>query len=292
MKSFKAEVENGKRKLSTYEIIVCGIVRNCGRNLKRNIPIINQLCDFAKNYHVVMFENDSIDDTKLILQQWSNSRKNIHISTNDYNTVTIPPKSTTVNRFFSRPRIEKMANYRNQYLEYIDNNNLNADYVIVVDMDVRTIDLNGILHSFGINQQWDALIANGYIYSPSAKFRKRYNDTYALVERGNEDTPQTEESINQNQYRWAFLKKGLPLIPVYSGFGGLAIYKYQAIKNIRYQVLNNNDTRVEVRCEHYSIYKQMAGNGYNNIFINPNMRLKYQPYIFDKLSGMFKSKKK
>ena len=36
-------------------IIICGIVRNCARGLNRNIPIVNKLCNMAKDYHVVIF---------------------------------------------------------------------------------------------------------------------------------------------------------------------------------------------------------------------------------------------
>ena len=67
-------------------------------------------------------------------------------------------------------------------------------------------------------------------------------------------------------------------IRVYSAFGGLAIYRFEAVKGLRYACpsLRNDDDRVEVKCEHYSLYKQMAERGYDKVFINPSMILKYQ----------------
>ncbi len=279
-----SSIDIGKTFLKEKSIIVCGIIRNGEIGLKKNIPVIDKLCDMVKRYHVVMFENDSVDKTKQILHQWSQNRSFVHVKTEDFHTQTIPSsESTRVNRFFSYSRISKMANYRNKYLEYIAEHQLKADYVIVVDMDVRRIELDGILDSFACSEQWDVVTSNGYIYSPSAFFRKRYNDTYALVECGKEKVPQTEESIAVNQYKWAFLKRGMPLMAVYSAFGGMAIYKYEAICQCKYEVLSNADSRVEVRCEHFALCEQMHKNGYGRIFINPNMTIRYRPYMYDRI---------
>lgn len=274
----------GKQFLQEHSIIVCGIIRNGEIGLKKNIPVINALCDTVKQYDVIIFENDSTDHTKQILTQWSKERERIHVSMEDFHTQTIPSqKSTKANRFFSHMRISKMAGYRNQYLDYMQSHNMQADYVIVVDMDVQYIHLNGIYDSFARHEQWDVITSNGYIYSPSAYFCKRYNDTYALVECGMEHMPQTEADIAEKQYKWAFLKPGMPLMAVYSAFGGMAIYKYEAINGCRYEVLPNNDEKVEVRCEHYALCRQMHDKGYGRIFINPGMTIRYRPYMYDRL---------
>lgn len=278
------DINAGRFRLSKSSIIICGIVRDCERGLKKNIPVIDKLCDLAEEYNVFIFENDSKDNTKFILEEWKKKRKNIQISINDFKTITIPSKSIYVNRFFSQERIGKMAKYRNKYLEYIEDNKLIADFVIVVDLDVDYINLDGILDSFGKKQEWDAITANGYIYSPSAFFRKRYNDTYALIESGMENIPQTEDSINENRYKWAFLKSNMPAIRVFSAFGGLSIYKFEAIRNCRYSVIENGDNKVEVRCEHFSLCKQMSENGYDKVFINPQMKIRYRPYLFENIT--------
>jgi hypothetical protein len=266
-------------KLSDSTVIICGIVRNCCRNLKKNIRTINQICDLAKEYHVVIFENDSVDNTKQILSEWKEKRKNIHISLNDFNTVTIPRKTTTVNPLFSVHRVEKMAHYRNYYMDYIEKENLPGDYVLVVDLDVHKIYLNGVIDTFSLNYDWDAITANGISRAPSAFFRKRYYDTYAMIECGQETIPQTEYSIKTTQYKWAFLKPGMPLIRVASAFGGLSVYKRQSIAGCRYGVLPNGDGKVESRTEHFFFYQQMKGHGYDKIFINPSMRIKYQTQV-------------
>jgi hypothetical protein len=277
------------KNLSESTIIICGIVRDCGRNLEKNIRTINELCDLAKDYHVVIFENDSADNTKKIVTDWANARRNIHISLNDFNTITIPKKHSTVNPLFSVYRNEKMAGYRNFYLEYIEKEELPGDYVIVVDLDIRKIYLDGVVSSFSSRYDWDAVTANGSSRAFASKFRKRYHDTYALVECGQEEIPQTEKSIVDAQYRWAFLKPGMPFIKVVSAFGGLAVYKREAIAHCRYGVMKNNDEKVESRAEHFFFYQQMKKNGYDKIYINPAMRLKYQSQFFNTIRRFLKN---
>jgi glycosyltransferase involved in cell wall biosynthesis len=272
-------LNNGKKKLAESTIIICAIVRDCGKNLQKNIGTMNRICDLAKAYHVIVFENDSVDNTKQVLKKWTEKSKNIHVSLNDFNSITISPQTTKANKAFTRTRIEKMAKYRNYYLEYIEKNQIKADYVIVVDLDVYNIDSNGILSSFGMEQDWDCITANGSVYSPSVMYRKRYYDTYALVECGMEDKPQTEKSIREAQYQWAFLKRGQPPIKVASAFGGLAIYKKEAIVACRYGVLDNMDEKVESRAEHFYLYQQMKKNGYDKIYINPAMYVRYQTQV-------------
>jgi glycosyltransferase involved in cell wall biosynthesis len=274
---------------SEATVIICGIVRNAARGLKRNIPTINRLCKRFGDYHIVIVENDSTDSTKELLQQWAKSQKNIHLLLNNYHTATIPDKKeVTANPFFSRKRIEKMSRYRNMYLDYIAQNAIEGDYVMVVDLDVYSIDLEGVISSFTAACEWDAVTANGYSRSFSSRFRKRYHDAYALTELGKELIPQTEATIDAARYKWASLKRKTLFIPVFSAFGGLAIYRYEALNNIRYEVLENNDDRVEVRCEHFSLCKQMREAGFDKVFINPAMRIKYQTQVINTLRRRLK----
>ena len=270
------------KTLNDATIIVCSIVRNASRGLKKNIPIINAICDQAKDYKVIVYENDSSDDTQNILQEWVEERgkEKIHALLNNTDPdPTIPSaRSTNANPFFCKKRIGKMARLRNNYMEYMEKNNWVADYLIVVDLDVEKICLEGVLSAFQTKLNWDAITAFGYSLSP--KFKIRYHDTYALVENGKENVPQTESDIYGLPELFGKIRHRQELYPVFSAFGGLSIYRFEAIKGLHYQTLDNDDNRVEVRCEHYSLYKQMHERGYNHIFISPQMTLKYQRLSF------------
>lgn len=265
-----------KIRIDEKTIVICSIVRNAEKGLKRNIPVVNKLCRQFKDYRIVVFENDSDDRTKEILAEWqSKDPSNIHIFMENLGIRTIPkPSEVSCNPFFSLKRNEKMSAFRNKYLNYIEENNWNPDYLMVVDLDVSRVIYDGIITSFNTKEVWDAITAFGYSTSPS--LRRRYHDVYILVEKGEELVPQTEYSIKEKANRFAKYYKTPNLIPVYSAFGGLAIYKYEKIKGLRYMAIPNNDNRVESRGEHFSIYKQMADRGYNEVYINPEMVLKYQ----------------
>lgn len=258
-------------------IIICSIVRNAEKGLKRNIPEIKRLCQMFEGYKVFVYENDSTDKTKQLLQGWHDSDPdNVFISLNDTSAQpTIPPASDVpgINPFYSHKRIDKMAMLRNTYMQFVDDMGWSADYLVVVDLDVAKISADNIVSSF-VREDWDAVTAFGYSTSP--KLKRRYHDTYALTEFGDEENPQTEEKIIKNSEKYANLNDGNPWVRVFSAFGGLAIYRFESIKGVRYEALKNNDPRVQVKCEHYSIYYQMKRRGFDRVYINPAMSLKYQ----------------
>lgn len=266
------------KELNESSIIICSIVRNAERGLKNNIPVINEFCKYFSNYKVIVYENDSTDNTKIILTSWMrDDPKHITVLSNDTDAKKTIPSYNEINcnPFFSYKRIEKMVFYRNKYLDYIKQHNLQAEYLMVVDLDVASLYLDAILSSFDVNvPEWDAVTAMGYSRSPV--FKKRYHDTYALVEIGMENTPQTEKSIFTSSLRIMKKIHDNRWLRVFSAFGGLAIYRFEKIKNLRYKVIENGDSRVEVRCEHYSIFQQMSSESNCKVYINANMVLKYQ----------------
>ncbi|WP_299531881.1 glycosyltransferase [Ulvibacterium sp.] len=282
----KTVITNGFRLMSESSVAICSIVRNSYKGLVKNIPTIEELRLHFKHSHVIVFENDSTDKTKSILKKWSKTSENVDVDCQDFGEKTIPKDDVNgFNKYFSAFRISKMARYRNQYLEALESRRKSFDFVIVIDLDIEKFSIEGIAHSFGLANYWDAVTANGYSYSPS--FRKRYHDTYALVGNGKESSVQNEKTIFENQKKWAGLKRGDKLVPVYSAFGGLAIYHYNAIAEKRYKTIENNDDRVQVRCEHFSIHHLMQCDGYSRIFINPNMPVFYEKITFDRVRNYF-----
>ena len=265
------------KPLKDTTIIICGIVRDASRELKRNIPVIDALCREVKDFRIVIYENDSKDGTKEQLRTWHDSDPvRIHTIMEDTDpTKAIPTvRAVTGNPFLSHKRIDKMARLRNEYMEYVDEQGWTADYLIVVDMDVAQLYIGGILDSLRSEKEWDAVVANGY--STSHKLRRHYHDTYALTLWEDRGQPQTEAKIKELADRFGSLRRGDEWVRIASGFGGLAIYRFEAVKGLRYSAMDNDDDRVEVRCEHYSIYDQMMSRGYDRFYINPSMEIHYR----------------
>lgn len=276
--------------ISNKSIVICSIVRDAAMGLRKNIPVIRELCNKFADYKVAVFENDSRDATKELLSQWMGSDPQ-HVfayMTNTDGKSTIPKsKESTGNPFFGHKRIDRMAALRNQYMDLLWRENWEADYLMVVDLDVAKIDGDGVLSSFREDMEWDAVTAFGYSLGPTLK--KRYHDTYALSLWGDE-TPQTERKIQDMHHQMATIGGKSQWVRVASAFGGLAIYKMEAVKGLRYKVLENADSRVEVLCEHYSIYRQMKERGYDQVYINPTMKIKYQEVTLKLIFNTIKRK--
>ena len=171
-----------------------------------------------------------------------------------------------------------MVIFRNKYMNFLNNNLAKRDYVIIIDLDISDFNINGIIHSFGTPINWDCISANGI--SISSTFRKQYHDSYALIEYGQLDLPQTEHLIKINRIRYSFLKPRMPLILVDSAYGGLAIYKWTSIKDLYYSCLLNDDVKVQCKSEHVGLHCKMKEYGHDLIFINPSMSVKYRSISF------------
>ena len=287
-KNTRQIIKKGNQLMAESSICFCSIIRNGNSALIKNIKKLEVLRSKFKNSQVVVFENDSTDGTKDTLAKWSNEYENVLAICQNFKTNTIPSSEINgFNKYFSNQRISKMANYRNQYLKVLSDLKSHYDYIMIVDLDIEDFSIDGVAHSFGLAEHWDVITANGYSYSPSLK--KRYHDTYALTEIGTENMIQTEEVISDNQQKWSFLNFGMPLIPVYSAYGGLAIYKGNVLKNKTYEALQNNDARVEVKCEHFSLHHQIQQEN-RKIFINPNMTVLYQKVSFTLMKKYLREK--
>lgn len=281
MNYFNKLYTQGLETIKNKSVIFCGMVRDCGSSVKRIIPSVERLGNQFKDYHIVIFENNSKDNTKQILNNWQSRNKRVTAICNDFdeNKYKNIPKDKSYYLPNSRRRIQKYVDYRNLYMEYLDNITYDADYVILIDFDIARINIKGVITSFGTKLEWDVITANGYSYSP--RFKRRYHDTYALCELGHENIPQSIPDIISYRQIFSSLRKNMPLIRVYSAYGGLAIYKREILKNMRYKIIFNNYDGVEVYCEHYSLYKQLAEKGYNKVYINPNMEIYYQRLSLD-----------
>lgn len=279
----------GKENMRNSSVSICSIVRDCEINLKKNIPRVERLRLLFKNSEVVIFENDSKDNTLDILKFWEKESYNIHVFSDKYDVPSIPTQEIGHgNPYFSISRIEKMAFYRNKYIKILNEQSIKREYVIVIDLDISDFDINGIIHSFGTNIDWDCISSNGI--SLASNLKDQYHDAYALIEYGKLNENQTEKSIKNNRIHYSSLKPGMPLILVDSAYGGMAIYKWNSIKGTNYSCLINHDLKVQCKSEHVGLHKVMKENGHDKIYINPGMMVKYRSISLEFLYMRLKSK--
>jgi hypothetical protein len=270
--------EDCRAHLANSSIAICGLARNCAHKLADNIKFIEELRSYFNFLQVVVVENNSHDNTRAILNNWSVSSSNVIILDGKKRlTDSISDQSdNNVNPYYSYKRISYLAALRNQYLNYIKSDGRAYDYILVLDFDVDKISLSGVLNSFEQRDYWDVACAYGYSISP--RLQERIHDTYAMVLLGDENKPQQERPIKLLQRDVRLNKIRGSSFSVYSAFGGLSIYKAGLLEWINYQVLKNDDPRVEVRCEHFSICHQIQQRGLTKVMINPQMHLRYEKF--------------
>lgn len=260
-------------------ITICMLARDCGSSVRRNIPKIEKLRQLFTTSYVIVVENDSKDDTKIVLEKWKNSSKNIFIISKDTNTVTIPPKrNNLVNPNASLYRNEKMAGFRNQYLNFIRDNNIITDYIIVIDIDIYDFEPDTLVKSIvDAPRDWAALFANGRLFCKffGKKILLHYYDLFAYVDIDSIvydkmpyemyiDADKLEKKLKKNQF-----------VKCKSAGGGLIIYKYNSIINSCYSTKKNTRSVFnEALCEHISVNKSVAS--YGQLYICKQMVVLYE----------------
>ena len=274
-------------------IVIAALARDCAKALERNIPLIEILRKEFAWSHVIVIENDSNDNTKEILSKWSNNSNDVKIISNDYGTITIPEKNQdNPSPNTSIHRIEKMVKYRNMYLNYIKGIKHPIDYLMVIDVDIESFSIDGIIKSIkNANSDWGGIFANGITKKAflGFTFSEILYDIYAIYEypfleekRGLirkkleiTDKPGIKKKIKENNY-----------YSVISAFGGIGIYKYNLIKELKYRVVPDFNNKNETLCEHIPFNLEVVKLGHKNYLAN-ELRVIYGTHSFGSIIATF-----
>lgn len=260
-------VAHGKARMAQESVVICGLARNISDNFEKIKARIETTGSLFKNYTVLIFENDSHDGTRTLLEGWAQVNARIKL-------LSIPGvKNGKLNLphmhsygATSLKRIEKMTYFRNIYLDEVKKNYRDYNYMLVVDMDIKgPWNDEGIAHSVA-HDNWDAIASLGLLnrFGTAGKKLILY-DVLAHIPHGEHIQLQVDDSmIRSMSYAYnesiSALSKGDPLVRVRSAFGGMALYKIPSILKAKYE---------PIRCEHIGLHEQMARHGFNKIFLNP-----------------------
>lgn len=265
---YNIHIKNGFVKMKNTKIIFSGLCINIEKNILNLKNRFEQLGSYFKDYKVIIFENDSIDNTRNLLKKICKENNNFHlIECEDainckYNTLQAKEHG-----IFSDKRMQKMIKYRNILLNNIKKYYANYDVICMTDLDISgPININGIAHSFGLYDRWDAISAYGINGITLTAGQPMYYDLIAYKDE--------KYDINKNlfdiipiSYIMYTKKIGDDIIKVKSAFAGLELIKMNVIMSgVDYTPLDNKYT-----CEHIIFHDNMINHNYNNIYINPNM---------------------
>ncbi len=230
--------------------VICGLARDIGSLTEALRCRVEALGSMFADYRVVLYENDSRDDTRPQLETWCTENPKAELLTE----VRHDPVNPTTRCL---ARAERMAFYRNQYHNHISERFAAFDFAVVVDTDLAGgWSYEGIADTFG-HASWDGVGSYGLIYKrrgmrPNVLL---HYDAWAYRFYGS-DAPLTCRTVNNMQ-----LGRGEPLLPVNSCFGGLAVYRMPAFLSARYA---GGDA------EHVPFHRDMRAAGFDRLFLNPS----------------------
>lgn len=246
---YQALVCSGRSIMREKSAVICGVARNVGAVLPRTIARIEQLGRMFADYRVVLYENDSQDGTAEALAAWEGENRRVTIlSEQRGDPVNFPVRSPE--------RAARMAYYRNQYREFIQSNYPESDYVIVVDTDLEAgWSYDGVANTFG-HSGWDFVGSYGIIQRAywNQTLLLHY-DAWAFREEG------SYAGIPTKTVNHMFWRRGDPMFRVYSCFGGLGVYRIEAMLTSKY---DGSD------CEHVTFHRNMADVGLDRLYLNPS----------------------
>ena len=212
-------------------VIICGIAKNIGQGAQNTIDSCEKLINNFDDYRIIIYENNSTDETKQILGNWAKTNSKILFLTEDLNYDYLKKNGLISTPSSCVDRMNQIARARNILLDEISQENYkNFNFVIMADLDMQPWDVDEILNVLSQEEyDWDCVVGNGLYDS----FALRTKDCFIGWETiGNDfwrDLPKGAYNKIKDQ-----LETGRNWKKIISGFGGIGIYKKDSIKNCRY----------------------------------------------------------
>jgi hypothetical protein len=256
---YRDRVERGRERMAGSSVVVCGLCRNVRHFLPRTAARIEKLGGMFRDYRATFYENDSEDATLEFLCDWAAVNSRVEVLSEKLGVRQYP-------RNRDPRRAAWLARCRNQYRERFAEAYADSDYVIVLDTDLMGgWSYDGIAHTFG-HQDWDFVGSYGLLRQldrRAAGFPYVHFDTWAFH-------PAAGTAASQlTNFADLTLRRGDPLLPVDSCFGGLGVYRSAGLRECAYAGGTS--------AEHVILHERMKRAGFDRLFLNPSQVVLYSP---------------
>lgn len=279
---YKHILDLGSNICKEKSILFCGICRDVGDVLERNILRIHRTGKMFKDYSIYIYENDSSDNTVEILKKYQDDKlKYVSETREDKNYRE--NLDNGVDPWHSQ-RCNILADCRNNYLSYAQSLS-NIDYICVIDLDIKGgWSYDGIKHGiFTLNNEDKAACVSSYgvlteptnistLEEVSTKDYIMY-DSFAFRANGVETLHMLRLPTHN---RLHFVRGDNPL-EVFSNFGGLAIYKLETLANQKYSSREWKSGYVDP--DHVMLNRSLRNLGYK-ILLDPSMIVSYSNHRY------------
>lgn len=260
------DINKGHLRASQSKIAICCLARNNENVVEKSKNRFEYIGSHFKDYKIVLFENDSSDNTRDLLTQWSNENSNVvlldccEMGSCD---CKLKQKSGYSMGSYSLQRLAKMARFRQEYLNFVNQKCADYDYMLVVDFDLDgNADINGLFDSLA-KDDWGAIFCNGRTSIPGCfgLITVPY-DSLAYIDENSSYDNITVSTFNlfHNNMSMEMLVNTSHFGRVKSAFNGYGLYKINVLKNCSYIGDDN-------LCEHINLAKCINDKG-EKMFIN------------------------
>ena len=255
--------------------IVFGVLaRDCKASLLRNMARVEEIGRAFRDYHVVVYENDSKDGTTEVLKEWAAQNDHVVAICETTNKTTIPKKNgRTPYPLKSVYRIEKMVRFRNRVLDEV-RSRFEPDLFCFIDIDVESFQAAGVIDAISqAPQVWGALFASGHYLFRKADVTDKVPlfqyDSYAFVPEG-VDPMKLGKWVVAHNYNdvisWYSdrLIEECDYVPCRSAFNGIGVYRWEAIRDLNFGIMQTPELKSlsACFCEHVPFNGEIIRKGY------------------------------
>lgn len=245
------------------------LVRDCENTLPLFLKETEDLRAAFSDSLIVIVENNSKDGTKRLLEEYRSTHSGVMLDMSDD-----PGLDALL-------RIEKMAVLRNRCLDIVNESVFDPDLYIVIDGDLD-FDPPSVLRAMeNAPDDWAAIFANGryYLKAGHCRIPVLYYDLFAYLpeerDPGDKDSLTEEEMLRMRPFIHKALRKKR-FLKCRSAFGGVGIYRFDAVGDIRYAAEQNTvSTKFDHLCEHIPFNRGVSMKG--SLYICRDLKVYYEP---------------
>jgi len=229
-------------------LIISGVARDVYAHQDSVLKTIREQQNHFNIIKIVVYENDSKDDTLKGLHTWQDKLR--------------IPVDIISEKKIGGNRVERISRGRNAILVALDKISSPPDFLLIMDLDSVNANLKGVQTCLDMEQPWGACCANQ---------RDIYYDLWALRTFDDWcdcDVWNDAECAKTREAKFRHISADNGPIEVKSCFGGAALYNYTRLKTLVKQGARyDSDT-----CEHVSFHKHLRKqDGQFRLFIQPKM---------------------
>jgi len=229
-------------------LIISGVARDVYAHQDTVLKTIREQQNHFNIIKIVVYENDSKDDTLKGLHTWQDKLR--------------IPVDIISEKKVGGNRVERISRGRNAILVALDKISSPPDFLLIIDLDSVNANLKGVQTCLDMEQPWGACCANQ---------RDSYYDLWALRTFDDWcdcDVWNDAECAKTREAKFRHISSDNDPIEVKSCFGGAALYDYTRLKTLVKQGARyDSDT-----CEHVSFHKHLRKQDDQfKLFIQPKM---------------------